>query len=61
VTNPLENDCKNANTLAHDGEHLVVSVYLQKKKLLVLKRIKLERKRRRKVQVMVVRGPEVAT
>jgi hypothetical protein len=29
VTNPLKNVCENANTLAHDGVHLVVLAHLQ--------------------------------
>jgi hypothetical protein len=30
VTHPLKIDCKNANTLAQDGEHLVVLAHLHK-------------------------------
>ena len=29
--NPLENDCENANTLAHGGVHLVVLAHLQRR------------------------------
>ena len=32
VTNPLKNGWENANTLAHDGVHLVVLVHLQRRR-----------------------------
>jgi hypothetical protein len=32
VTNPLKNGCENANTLAHDGIHLVVLAQLQRRR-----------------------------
>jgi hypothetical protein len=58
VTNPLENNCENANTLAHDVVHLVVLALLQRGSCWVdLDQLgEVEKKRRRKEQVGLFEG-----
>jgi hypothetical protein len=58
VTNPLENDCENANTLAHDVVHLVGLALLQRGSCWVyLDQLgEVEKKRRRKEQVGLSEG-----